>query len=149
TRAGSLVGSDHGYVYVVDPGTDDLVVQAGTGVFTQVICYRLKRGVGVAGRVWGTGRAGAGGGYAPLANRAPSLDHLGFRAVVGVPLTSGGQVAGVLGLAYLELGRTFGDEAIEVLTRFAQLASIALDNARLYDSARREVEERKRAEAEI
>ncbi|MFL5732580.1 MAG: ATP-binding protein [Chloroflexia bacterium] len=149
TRAGSLVGSEHGYVYVVDPSTDELVVQAGTGVFVQTIGFRLKRGVGVAGKVWETGRPATVSDYAQLSSRAQGLDHLGFRAVVGVPLTSGGQVAGVLGLAYLEPGRTFGDEAIEVLTRFAQLASIALDNARLYDSARREVADRKRAEEEI
>jgi len=36
-----------------------------------------------------------------------------------------------------------------VLNRFARLASIALDNARLYDSARCELAERKRAEAEV
>src|SRR5207248_3194435 len=56
TRAGSLVGTEHGYVYVVDPDTDELVVQAGTGVFVHTLDYRLKRGAGVGGRVWETGK---------------------------------------------------------------------------------------------
>jgi PAS domain S-box-containing protein len=149
SRAGSLVGTSHGYVYVVEPESDELVVQAGTGVFTQTLGYRLKRGQGLAGRVWETGKPMTINDYVGWSNRAPGLESLELRAVAGVPLTSGSEVAGVLGLAYPEPDRTFGDEAIEVLTRFAQLASIALDNARLYDSARQEVAERARAEEEI
>ena len=58
-------------------------------------------------------------------------------AVVGVPLSSGDQVVGVIGLASGSAERTFRDREIDALTRFAQLASIALDNARLVDVAQR------------
>jgi len=54
---------------------------------------------------------------------------------------------GVIGLAYLEEGRRFGEDEVAVLSRFAQLASVALDNARLYAEAQQELTERKRAEA--
>ena len=67
---------------------------------------------------------------------------LGLHAVVGIPLKSGTQITGVLGLAHLEEGRTFGTNEIELLGRFAQLASIALDNARLYSAAHQELIER-------
>jgi PAS domain S-box-containing protein len=62
--------------------------------------------------------------------------------MVGVPLNSGSQVVGVLALAH-EGGsqRIFGDEEVELLTRFAQLASIALDNARLYTETEQRVAE--------
>jgi class 3 adenylate cyclase len=64
--------------------------------------------------------------------------------VIGVPLTSGAQVIGVLGMAYdTSSERNFGDEEAALLTRFAELASISLDNARLYASAQ---EARRRAE---
>ena len=52
---------------------------------------------------------------------------------MGVPLKSGSQVTGVLGLAcHRETGQTFSDEEKELLENFAELASVALDNARLY-----------------
>ncbi|MCB0166810.1 MAG: response regulator [Anaerolineae bacterium] len=58
------------------------------------------------------------------------------------PRTDSGQVVvGVLGMAYgPESDQTFGPDEIELLSRFAQLASIALDNARLYELARLEKE---------
>jgi diguanylate cyclase (GGDEF)-like protein len=60
-----------------------------------------------------------------------------FGAVVGVPLTSGGRVVGVIGLASGSYERTFGTREIAALSRFAQLASIALDNAHLFEAAQR------------
>jgi GAF domain-containing protein len=55
-----------------------------------------------------------------------------LRAVIGVPLLSQNQVIGVLGLAHTVKGREFGEGDVEVLRRFAPLASLALDNARLF-----------------
>src|SRR5581483_8896283 len=72
-----------------------------------------------------------------------------LRAVAGVPIKSGNQTVGVIGLAYLEEGRRFGKSEMEALDRFSELASIALDNARLYQTAQSELNERKRAEAEL
>ena len=55
---------------------------------------------------------------------------------MGVPLKSGLQTTGVLGLAcQRDTGQIFGDEEKELLGRFAALAAIALDNARLYAEA--------------
>jgi signal transduction histidine kinase len=55
---------------------------------------------------------------------------------MGAPLKSGSQVVGVIGMGYdAETGRTFGKNEVELLNRFAELASIALDNARLYTTA--------------
>src|SRR5258708_16559882 len=65
------------------------------------------------------------------------MPPLVFGAVAGVPLTSGGRVVGVIGLASGSLERTFGTREIGALSRFAQLASIALDNAHLFEAAQR------------
>jgi signal transduction histidine kinase len=56
---------------------------------------------------------------------------------------------GVIALAYTESERRFGEEEVEILSRFAQLASVALENARLYAAAQAELAERKRAQAEL
>src|SRR4029450_13659042 len=69
-----------------------------------------------------------------------------FRAVLGVPLLSGGIVTGVIGLAFSEPGRTFSEEQVQQASRFAEVASIGLDNARLYGAAQQELTDRQKAE---
>ena len=57
-------------------------------------------------------------------------------ALVGFPLKSGEQIVGVIGMAYDgNSDRIIGDEEVDILSRFAELASISLDNARLYAAA--------------
>ena len=56
---------------------------------------------------------------------------------MGVPLTSGSDVVGVIGLASGTTERAFGPREIDAMIRFAQLASIALENARLNDAVQR------------
>jgi PAS domain S-box-containing protein len=148
-RAASLVGTSHGYVYVVEAGGNEMVVQAGVGIFHDNIGFRIAHGEGLAGRVWETGEAMTVDDYSAWTGRAQSLDYMSLHAVAGVPLKSGTEVVGVLGLAYDQAGRTFGPDEIEILRRFAQLASIALDNARLYSAAQLELAERTLAEEEI
>jgi diguanylate cyclase (GGDEF)-like protein/PAS domain S-box-containing protein len=72
-----------------------------------------------------------------------------LRAVAGIPLRAGGEIVGVLGLAYPNDGRTFGPDEVALLCRFGQLASLALENARLYAAAQLELVERKRAEGAL
>ncbi len=145
-RAGDLLGTPHGFIYLVDPEKDEMVLQMGTGNFAQFCGFRLKPGQALAGRVWQTGQPLVVDNYFNWPGRSPD-PHLDItRAAVGVPLKSGSQVIGVLGLAHLEKDRTFGDNEVILLTRFAQLAVIALDNARLYASAQQELNERIQAE---
>ncbi len=145
-RAGALVGTSHGFVYLVDPVADDLVMRVGTGLYGDYVDHRLARGVGVSGVVWTTGRPYVVVDYDDLPTRDPGLPRGLLGSVVGIPLASRGEVMGVLGLASGGLPVTFGDREVAVLERFAELASLALDNAHLLESAKREVAERARAE---
>ncbi len=144
-RAGALLGAEHGYVDLVEPGTDTMRVSAASGLFRDGLGNRIRRGEGVAGKVWASGEPVFVAEYAALADAIPRLRGL-VHALVGVPLTSGGEVVGVLGLAFTEPGRGFGETEVAVLTRFAQLASLALDNARLFSAAQQELAERERSE---
>jgi PAS domain S-box-containing protein len=74
--------------------------------------------------------------YDTWSGRVDTFQQGAMRAIMGVPLKSGAQVVGAIGLAYGgESNRAFGSEEVDLLTRFAQLASVALDNARLYSAA--------------
>ena len=147
-RAGALMATPHGYVYLLEPGEAKLEMRVGVGIYEEYVGYRLKLGEGLAGKVWRSGQSLVVEDYAAWEGHSTKFTRDDrFRAVVGVPLKSGSEVLGVIGLSYREEDRTFRDEELELLTRFADLASIALDNARLYTSAQRELTERVRAEA--
>jgi diguanylate cyclase (GGDEF)-like protein/PAS domain S-box-containing protein len=145
-RAGDLVGTPHGFVYLVDADAGDLVMEVGTGLYADYIGHRLARGMGVSGAVWDTRAPMVAPDYDALPSRDPGFPTGLLGAVVGIPLVSDDALRGVLGLASGELEVTFGPRQVEVLGRFAELASLALDNAHLLQSARHEIFERRRAE---
>ena len=143
-RAAELLGTNHGWVYRVDG--EELVFEIGTGVFDANRGDRTRKHDGLAGHVVETGEPFSVDDYMTWPGRMKRFERAGFHAVAGVPLVSGDEVVGVLGLGYPEEGRTFGEAELALLTRFGRLASLALENARLWESARREIEERKAAE---
>jgi PAS domain S-box-containing protein len=145
-RASELLGAAAGFVYLVDEEHQLLVCEHGTGLFAGFGAVHLEKGEGVGGVVWAEEQLIAVDDYDAWAARVGAYSGIGLRAVAGVPLRSGSKVVGVLGVGYGEEGRTFGDSELLLLQRFAHLASLALENARLYDAARVEVDERRQAE---
>lgn len=148
-RAASLVGTEHGYLNLCDADGAGITVRIGTGVFASHVGQRLALGEGVAGRVAKSGEAIAVADYGLWPGRSNLVDPVSYRATVGVPLRGPHGIAGVIGLAYVESVRVFGVEEIAVLERFGRLASIALENARLYEDAQTELEQRRRTEEEL
>ena len=136
-RATGLLGVPHGYLYLAEPGEHELVLRHGSGLFHALIGERMPVSRGLSGEVFRTGRVVATADYDAYPGRALDLPSGVFGAVLGVPLTSGGKTVGVLGLASGSFARTFGSREIDALGRFAQLASIAIDNVRLLEEARR------------
>ncbi len=142
-RAAQLMGTPHAYICLIESSGEELVCELGSGAFADMIGTRLKPGEGVAGRVWETNSPVIVADYDAWQGRSAEFRHNLVHSMIGLPLTHGGdtrqtgvQVIGVLGLAYgVDTGRTFGEDEQELLTRFAALASVALDNARLYTDA--------------
>ncbi len=145
-RAAQLVGTKHGFVYLVDARGEALEMKLAIGVHSRHIGYQLKIGEGLAGLVWRAGHPIALESYKTWALRSPVFAGVDIHAVAAFPLKSGSQVVGVLGVSFQDPERHFTKEEVDSLERFAQLASLALDNARLYTTAQRELAERKRAE---
>ena len=93
----------------------------------------MSLGEGVAGRVWQSGAPLVVEDYDSWEGRMDDFPRGRIRALVGVPLLSGADTVGTLGVARDSSDeRPFEESEVERLQRFAQLASIALDNARLY-----------------
>jgi len=148
-QAAQLLDTVHGYIYLLDPQEDVLVVNVGIGTLAQFTSNRLRAGEGLAGRVWQAGKPVVVQDYHAWEGRSAVFEGTEIHAVAGVPLTSGREVVGVLGLAYLEPGRRFSPEDIDLLNRFAAVASIALENARLYTRLQEELDERKEAQTAL
>ncbi|HXV97534.1 MAG TPA: PAS domain S-box protein, partial [Anaerolineae bacterium] len=144
-RAAQLLGAVHGYISLVEPGAEQIEIKVGVGYYSQYIGYVSKQGEGLTGKVWQTGQLLVVDNYDTWPGRLPQFSPNFIGAEVGLPLTSASQIVGVIGVAYSAgTEQKFGDNEIELLSRFAQLASIALDNARLYTAVQQELIERKR-----
>jgi PAS domain S-box-containing protein len=144
--AGQAVGTPSGYICLIEPDSGEMVLRLGTGAYAGLVGLRMLKGEGLSGRVWERGRPLAIPDYGHWEGRVPRIAAEDFRAVLGVPLVSRGAVIGVIGLAFSEPGREFSSDEVQQVSRFAEVASIALDNARLYAAAQQELVERKKAE---
>jgi len=150
-QAGALVGTEHGYIFLEVPEANTLVrkMVTGVGYFSDRIGTKIVPGKGSVNKVWESGQTLVLDDYTSWENSIPLYQNDPYHAIVCLPLKSGRAVVGVIGLAYMAENRVFTAQEVEMLERFGALASVALDNARLYASAQTEIDERKRAEASL
>ena len=148
-RAVSLVDAADGFVYMVTPEGDALESTVETGPYRRYVGQRLRRGEGLAGQVWDTGQPIAVEDYQAWSGRSSRFEDTPIGPELGAPLKSGSEIVGVIGLTRAPGAQPFSPDEIELVSRFAQLASIALDNARLHTSLQSELEERSRAEQAV
>lgn len=148
-RAGNLVGTEHCYLYLKNSvGTEmDMVFQ--DGIYENLVHHSILPGEGLAGRVWITGEPFHVDDYSQWGGRLPDRDRDLLHAMAGVPLKVGDDVVGVLGLAFIDTETAFNEEQMILLTQFGELASLALENARLNEASQRELAERKRVEERL
>ncbi|MBN2147763.1 MAG: diguanylate cyclase [Anaerolineales bacterium] len=147
-RAGLLMGTTAGYLDLVEAETGQLKPRVGLGALAGALEHEAKPGEGVAGTVWQTGKPLNIKDYDQWAGRMSSFSMGTIGAIIGVPLILGDNLVGVLGLAHdAASDAVFTEEDVALLSQFARLVTIGIENARLYDAAQRELAERKRANA--
>lgn len=144
-----LMNTPHGFLYLVEPDQSALIMRLGLGINRRHTGLRLEPDEGLAGKVWQTGQPVVVQDYRDWPGRTQQFARGFYHAVAGVPLTDGSRVIGVLGVGFVQAGYTISAPDVELLNRFAQLASLALKNARLYQSAQDDLAERRQAEAAI
>lgn len=131
-KATRLSQTSSGYIYINDRGTSQLAVRAASGVFKSHLGHKIKSGEGLAGKVWKTGKFKTVGDYDSWQGRQKNFPKGVLKAAIGVPLYSGSERIGVIALAHQHARNAFPVDEVTALKRLADLASIALDNARLY-----------------
>jgi signal transduction histidine kinase len=146
------MGSEACYIDLLDPDTGQLKQQAGFGSLTLNSNFDLpiRSGEGVAGMIWQSHSPLVINNYDEWPDRIQEFERGILSSIAGIPLMSGEKFLGVLRVAYdFNSHVTIGTEPIEFLTQFARLATLAIENARLFEAAQTEINERKKVENEI
>lgn len=148
-RAASLSGTAHGYIYLLEHEEEFMQMKMGLGLFEKQLGRKVAPGEGMGGRAWQAEIPIVVEDYQTWPDRLKDRAFDCIRSIVGIPLKSENKVLGVIGLAHVEDTRRFNKEDITTLERFAALAIIALEKARLYADVRHELAERKRTETSL
>ena len=106
----------------------------------------LIGGVAATGQTLNVRNAAQSPDLLPAAKRAVQKERQ--RAFLCVPIHSRGRILGTLSLGR-RTARRFGAREVALVEATAQQIGIALDNARLYSESRRQLDELKRAQAQL
>src|SRR5918995_420932 len=74
------------------------------------------------------------------------MRELGLRSYMVVPMVARGRMHGVITLVSEESGRRYGETDLRLAEELARRAAMAVDNAKLYEEAQREIAERRDAQ---
>ncbi len=149
SRAGALLNTLDAFLYLVDPDEKQLTLHVGVGFYKYLIGYRVLKDAGLAGHVWHTGQAQVINDYGHWQNRLADVEFDAINGLLATPLRVGNRVIGVIGLTRFNPDPGFTASELALFDRFGVLASIALENARLYTEARQELAERVRVEGQL
>lgn len=149
-RAGQLVGTEHSLIVMYNEETKKLEQKLAVGFYSNFAWDYISIGRSAVGKAFTTKASLVINDYQDWPNRADWDEEFEeIKAVVAVPLKHGSKAVGAIAMAHIEEGKQFNENELMILTRFAELASIALDNARLYTLAQKEIIERIRAEEKL
>ncbi len=145
----SLAETDSSYIDVVSSDGEKLEQKVGHGIFAKFTNMEVDRKLGVSWQVIEHKQPLMVPNYTTWELRNPNFENAGFWAIVGLPLKIGGDVIGAIGIAQTNPNKSFSEAQIKVLERFAELASVALDNAQLFQANQMELSIRKEAQARL
>ena len=134
-RTNNLLESSGGFIYLYEPDQNDLnlVVATELGV---PLGTRLKIGEGMAGKVALTRKAMIVENYQNWPDQADIYANQPFRSIVEVPMLSGGELIGVLGVEVKgDSTRIFKESDARLLSLFAGYAASAVRNVRLLNQS--------------
>jgi diguanylate cyclase (GGDEF)-like protein len=138
-----------GALYLVDTENNLLELNVAFGLSQENTNLKLKPGEGLSGKIWLSGEPLIVEDYSHWENKSSQWNAHALTGTLGVPLEFNQQVIGVLSFGEIGKPRRFDDHDTWLAKLFANQASIAIHNARLFEKSQQEIAERKRAESAL
>jgi PAS domain S-box-containing protein len=128
----ALVNADAAECWTMLPGGSELVCRAVHGLPATELGRRVAL-EGMIGEAIATGK--------PVLRSTPAAEREGaeFAELMDAPISSFGEIRGVLGVRSREAGR-FDESDLRLIEAFASLASIALRNAEAFEESERQAQ---------
>src|SRR3989449_4056061 len=143
-RARDLLRVEGSRLALRQPGSDTFAIRAHSGSVTDSFAVmRFRPGEGFTGRVILTGAPMIVKDYRQEFPDSPFLaavEEAGVRSLIAVPLKARGALIGVLAVDS-HAPHAFREEDQQLLSALADQASIAIENAQLYEQVKRHAEE--------
>lgn len=137
--------SQYGFISLLTADESYMELKIRIGLDMSELGHRQKKGEGIVGKVWETQQPLVIRNYHQWSYRLPFTNFDVARTSIGIPLKSDGKIIGVFGMNYTE-DREISTSELTFLQSFAELASLALDHARLYQSVQADLWERRKIE---
>jgi signal transduction histidine kinase/GTP-sensing pleiotropic transcriptional regulator CodY len=144
-------GYYHAQVYVVDPETNDLVMQKGSGLIGERLeqnGHRLKAGVGIVGHAAETGEAFVTNNAQDTIFFFPNPLLPNTQSELAVPIKVGGHVLGVLDVQ-LEPPNRLTERDLQLVRTVADQLTVALQKASLYSDLQESLAQEKSIRSQL
>jgi PAS domain S-box-containing protein len=141
-RAVALLNVTGGELAIFDETTKELVIVASTGISRDSTGTHIQFGEGAMGRVAVSHEPMIIPNYQQWVGRSTKYDDVQdtVQAVMCAPLLIGSRLVGAIASTHSDPTRNFGPDDLRLLQLFAPQAAIAIENARLYTSAKQQRE---------
>jgi PAS domain S-box-containing protein len=144
-----FAGIQNGFIYLLEPDESNMKLRAGIGLFKKYIDDKCRPDEGLVGKVWASGKPMSIKNYKEWEGKREIFEISHFHSIIGIPIFSANKVSGVFGITYQENEEVSFDRVMELFKGFTQLASIALDNSKLFSYLQDEFSEVIRVESEL
>ena len=148
-KAVELAGSANGLIGVIEEDGENIRNTWGVGLYEKLVGNLVPVSVGLIGEVLKKKSRVIVEDYRTYPERMELDAYTNVTTVLGLPLYRGERLLGAVAIAFTDTVRFLEEPLLNLLDQFAAAASIALENARFYEDARKEVEERERTEQRL
>jgi GAF domain-containing protein len=140
-RAVRLSGTDAGELGIFDEKTRTVEIAASYGLGQDFTGTTQAPGEGVMGMAALTRQAVIVSNYKDWGSRAGAYSGTPVQAALAMPLFYGERLLGVLALGYFDPQKQFSPTDVQFINPYAIQAAIAIQNARMFGAAQRQLSE--------
>ncbi|MBE0593558.1 MAG: GAF domain-containing protein, partial [Gemmatimonadales bacterium] len=137
-RAVALLGASGGELAIYDRKVHELEIVANRNTEHVSLGSRIPVGEGAMGHVAKTLEPLLIADYGEWVGRSARYAHVDVHAAVVLPLLIGKRLVGAINFWHSDRSRQFGEDDLRLLNLFAPQAAVAIENAHLFTSARRQ-----------